>query len=58
MLILKAGFAKTIQNSLGSMRAVELRESFVQMRSVTKMRIVYFFCPFTVGCSLKKKTAN
>jgi hypothetical protein len=54
MPILKAG--KTIQINLGSMRAVELRESFVQMRSVTKMRIVYFLP--SVGRSLRKKTAN
>jgi hypothetical protein len=33
---------KTIQASRGSMMAVELRESFAQIRSATKMQILFF----------------
>jgi hypothetical protein len=37
-----AGCAKTMQINRGGMMAVELRESFIQIHSATKMRILFF----------------
>jgi hypothetical protein len=45
-----AGCAKTIQINLGVTEVVELPESFVKIRSATKIRILFFY-PFTVRCS-------
>jgi hypothetical protein len=36
------GSARTIQINGGRMTAVELRESFVQIRNATKMQILFF----------------
>jgi hypothetical protein len=49
-----AGFAKTIQINLRGIKAAKLQESFVEIHSATKIRILSFY-PLIGGYSQEKE---
>jgi hypothetical protein len=46
---------KTIQINLGGIKAAEVQESFVEIHSATKIRILFFY-PSIVGCSREEES--